>query len=155
GSVTEDVPRQLARLPTDATHFIVSVGGNDALHHVGLLYQEAGHSVADALFRLADIHEQFRQDYREMLVRVLEQERPTSVCTIYDAIPGLGRDQVAGLTLFNDVILREAFRAGAAAIDLRLVCTEPADYAASSPIEPSTAGGGKIARAIGRLLGRW
>jgi hypothetical protein len=37
------------------------------------------------------------------------------------------------------------------AIDLRLVCTEPADYA--NPIEPSGRGGLKIAGAIARSLG--
>jgi hypothetical protein len=36
-------------------------------------------------------------------------------------------------------------------IDLRLVCTEPADYA--NPIEPSSRGGEKIAQAIMRSLG--
>ena len=60
--------------------------------------------------------------------------------------------EVTGLCLFNDVILREAARAGAPVVDLRLVCTEAADYARSSPIEPSAVGGGKIARAISRVM---
>lgn len=50
------------------------------------------------------------------------------------------------------MILREAFRAGAAVLDLRLVCGDPDDYARSSPIEPSRVGGGKIARAVARLV---
>jgi hypothetical protein len=37
-------------------------------------------------------------------------------------------------------------------IDLRLICDERADYSAVSPIEPSAAGGGKIARAIARAV---
>jgi len=36
-------------------------------------------------------------------------------------------------------------------VDLRLVCTEPSDYA--NPIEPSGSGGAKIARAIVASLG--
>jgi len=56
-----------------------------------------------------------------------------------------------GLTAFNDVILRVAFESGLPAIDLRLVCRDPADYA--NPIEPSSAGGAKIATAIARFLG--
>jgi hypothetical protein len=36
-------------------------------------------------------------------------------------------------------------------IDLRLVCDEPADYA--NPIEPSSTGGAKIARAIASAVG--
>ena len=33
GHVTNDVPGQLARLPEDSTHLVVSVGGNDALQN--------------------------------------------------------------------------------------------------------------------------
>jgi hypothetical protein len=36
-------------------------------------------------------------------------------------------------------------------IELRLVCSEPEDYA--NPIEPSVQGGAKIARAIARAVG--
>jgi hypothetical protein len=54
------------------------------------------------------------------------------------------------LCVFNDVILRVALQHRLGIIDLRLVCTEPADYA--NPIEPSSRGGQKIARAIGRAL---
>jgi hypothetical protein len=44
-----------------------------------------------------------------------------------------------------------AFDSRLPVIDLRLVCTEPADYA--NPIEPSSRGGEKIARAIIGALG--
>lgn len=54
--------------------------------------------------------------------------------------------------MFNDVILREAFRAGLPVVDLRLICTDFEDYAKSSPIEPSTVGGAKIVRAIVRVV---
>jgi hypothetical protein len=50
------------------------------------------------------------------------------------------------------VISRTAFEIGATLIDLRLICDEKSDYATVSPIEPSTAWGGKIARAIVRAL---
>ena len=55
------------------------------------------------------------------------------------------------LTTFNDAILRVAFEARLRVIELRLVCTEPADYA--NAIEASVLGGEKIARAITRALG--
>jgi hypothetical protein len=55
------------------------------------------------------------------------------------------------LMMFNDVILRTAFERGVPVIDLRLVCTEPSDYA--NPIEPSGQGGRKIADAIVCALG--
>jgi lysophospholipase L1-like esterase len=152
GAVTAELPRQLARVPADATHLIVSVGGNDALDHSGPLLREPAASVADALARLAEVRGEFRTAYRQVLARVAALDRPAAVCTIYDAVPGLGREETAALAVFNDVILAEAFRAGLAVLDLRLVCTEAADYSRASPIEPSAAGGGKIARAILRLV---
>jgi hypothetical protein len=152
GSASADVFRQLDRLPEDATHLIVSAGGNDALDHSSLLLHEPAVSFAEVLSRLADIHEQFRQDYWRMLEAVLSAGRPAAVCTVYDSIPGLDRVEKTGLCLFNDVILREACRTGVPVIDLRRVCTEATDYSRSSPIEPSVSGGGKIARAISRLV---
>jgi hypothetical protein len=37
GAVIADLPRQLQELPADATHLVVSIGGNDALNESGLL----------------------------------------------------------------------------------------------------------------------
>lgn len=147
-----EVVRQLERLPADATHLIVSAGGNDALDHSSLLLHEPAQSFAEVLYRLATIRGNFQQDYRRLLQCIADCGRPTAVCTVYDSIPGLDPVESTGLCLFNDVILREAFRASAPLIDLRLVCTEASDYSRSSPIEPSAIGGGKIARAIGRAV---
>jgi hypothetical protein len=36
GHMCRDLPRQLVLLPADATHLIVSVGGNDALDEIGI-----------------------------------------------------------------------------------------------------------------------
>jgi hypothetical protein len=142
GAGTAEIARQLDQIQVDATHLVVSVGGNDALGHSGMLLHEPAGSFAEVLSRLADVQEQFLWDYRGVLRGVLGHGKPTAVCTVYDSVPGLGRVEAAGLCLFNDVILREAFRAGLAVLDLRLVCTDPDDYARSSPIEPSVAGGG-------------
>src|SRR5262249_39010011 len=126
--------------------------GNDALDHSGVFLHESATSFAEVVSRLAEIHEQFHQDYRQMLQRVLSLGKATAVCTVYDSIPGLDRIDKTGLCLFNDVILREAVRSGVPVIDLRLICNEVTDYSPSSPIEPSVAGGGKIARAIIRVV---
>jgi hypothetical protein len=155
GAGTAELARQLERMPGDATHLVVSVGGNDALDQSGFLHREPARSFAEVLTGLDEIHRQFRRDYREALASVLRLGRPTAVCTIYDAIPDLDRIEATGLCLFNDAILREAFGARLPVIDLRLVCTEPSDYSRASPIEPSALGGGKIARAIDRLIARW
>lgn len=151
GAIAADVPRQLQGLPPDATHLVISAGGNDALSSSLVLHGSAG-SVAELLSSLADLHEEFQREYRGMLAQVLTHGRPTAVCTVYDAIPDLGREDRTGLSIFNDVILREAFRLRLPVIDLRLICTDRDDYARSSPIEPSVVGGGKIARAVARLV---
>ncbi len=152
GAGIAEVVRQLERLPADATHLIVSAGGNDALDHSSLLLHEPAQSFAEVLSRLAAIRGSFGEDYRRLLRCVMDCGRPTAVCTVYDSIPGLDPVESTGLCLFNEAILREAFRAGAPVIDLRLVCTEASDYSRSSPIEPSAAGGGKIARAVVRAV---
>ena len=41
GDVTADVERQLGQLPREATHLVVSVGGNDALGSSSILAQPA------------------------------------------------------------------------------------------------------------------
>lgn len=151
GAVTSDVERQLSQLPADCTQLVVSVGGNDALE-AGYLLREPASSVSGALSRLAGVQFNFRSNYQEMLLAALGKSKPAIVCTVYDAVPGLAPEQRAALGLFNDIILREAFHAGVPVIDLRLICTESTDYATTSPIEPSEAGGGKIARAIRRAI---
>ena len=57
---------------------------------------------------------------------------------------------MAELTLFNDVITREAFARRLPLVDLRLICNEPDDYA--NPIEPSAKGGAKIAAVIAQVV---
>src|SRR5207302_7078460 len=117
----------------------------------GILNQSA-RSAAEVLGRLTDIRDEFRRGYERMLRAVAAVEKPAAVCTVYDAIPGLDPRAVTALALFNDVILRAAFAAVVPVIDLRLVCTAAADYSGLSPIEPSRAGGAKIARAVAALV---
>ena len=152
GATTSGVRPQLARLPQDATHLVVSAGGNDALGASGLLYAST-RVVADALALLAEAQDALEESYREMLAAVLATGLPTALCTIYDTPPSAPDHLIvkAALSLFNDRITRAAFAAGLPLIDLRLICGEDADYA--NPIEPSVRGGEKMARAIARLAG--
>jgi hypothetical protein len=72
---------------------------------------------------------------------------------VYDPrCPDLSRRNIAAaaLALLNDAITRDAFARKLTLIDLRLVCDQDADFA--NPIEPSSKGGAKIARAIFRFL---
>ena len=150
GATTRGVAAQVARLPRDASHLVVSVGGNDALGAAHLLGVGA-RSVADAVRLLADAQDGFDTNYRGMLATVLAAGLPTALCTIYDTPPSAPdhRTIKAALSLFNDRITRAGFANGLPLIDLRLICGEEADYA--NPIEPSVRGGAKMARAIARL----
>lgn len=152
GDKSADVVLKLEKIPADATHLIVSVGGNDALGYSGQILQGQAGSFADHMVELFEIRERFESDYIEMLDGVLAFNRPVAVCTIYDAVPGLRPALDAGLSLFNDIIVKTATRKRLDLIDLRHVCPEPGDYSAKSPIEPSEQGGRKIARAILRYL---
>jgi hypothetical protein len=152
GAVATDVPAQVMRTPKDATHIVVSVGGNDALGHLSML-TESARSVAEVFGRIAAIGERFEADYGRMLDAVLRRGLPTALCAIYYPRfedPGMQRLAVAGLATFNDCILRAAIAHGLPVLDLRRICDELADYA--NPIEPSAAGGAKIARAIQTLV---
>jgi lysophospholipase L1-like esterase len=137
GAVVADVERQLRGVPRDATHLVVSAGGNDALGHTGLLGRPA-RSSAEVLGLLADAARGFEERYRRMLAAVLKRGLPATVCTIYNGnLPDALTRRLAAtaLTVFNDV---------------RIVCSEPSDYA--NPIEPSVRGGAKIARAVARAV---
>jgi GDSL-like Lipase/Acylhydrolase family len=148
GSVIADIELQLQRLPTDTSHLIVSVGGNDALGASGVL-QEPATSVAQALGKLSRIREAFQAAYASMLDTVLARRLPTAICTIYDAAfpePDLRKLAATALATLNDCITRLATTRGVPLIDLRIMFNRDADYA--NAIEPSSRGGEKFAAAI-------
>jgi hypothetical protein len=152
GSTASMIAAQAARIPAQTTCIVVSVGGNDALMHQGILYAPPGD--VGVLRELADAGEEFRREYRAALLLLKALGKKMLACTIYN---GSLPDDVAiaaraALAVFNDAIYRTANEAGVPVLELRRVCTEPSDYA--NPIEPSGPGGAKIARAIlGRLGG--
>jgi len=154
GDVTADVQNQIRRLPDDATHLIVSCGGNDALRHSSILNQSAG-SVKEVLDYFTSIRTSFQQTYSKMIGTLTGLNRHLAVCTVYDCVPGYEGSPMTALAMFNEIILREAFIAKVPVIDLRLICGERSDYSEISPIEPSAAGGEKIVQAIVRLLANY
>jgi hypothetical protein len=152
GAMVVDLAEQLSGLPPDVTHVVVSIGGNDVLQNLDIL-RLSTKSSTEALLSLGKRALHFERGYRSAIDRVLQSAKPTTVCTIYNGnLSGQeGAAARVALMAFNDVILRMAFESQLPVIDLRLVCNEPADYA--NPIEPSSHGGEKIARAIIRSLG--
>lgn len=153
GDTTTDVSQRLLRLPTDATHLVLSVGGNDALSYLPQIEAPAT-SVKQGLVTLNRMKAEFQANYRALIRGLISLNKLLLVCTIYDHIPGLPPELVTALGVFNDVVLREAIEHGLPVLDLRMICTEPGDYSIQSPIEPSSQGGAKIARRmVNSLLG--
>ena len=148
GSMTVNVSRQLDKLSADATHLILSIGGNDAINNADILNRRAT-STADSLNQLDDAADQFEHDYNAMLRAVLARNLPTALCTVYyPCFPDaeVQRLSVTALTVFNDCIIRAAVANGLPLLDLRLICDDEGDYA--NPIEPSVQGGAKISAVI-------
>jgi lysophospholipase L1-like esterase len=150
GSIVSQVPAQLAAAsiePSDV--FVMSAGGNDALGSIELLSDPRPYTFSRVLAQLYAIKESFRAAYAATLDQVLAYRKPTVVCTIYNPRfdePLHQHTAEAALSVFNDVIMQEAVRRRVPMIDLRLVCTEAVHFA--NPIEPSNAGGARIAEAI-------
>jgi hypothetical protein len=148
GSMINDIIYQLQQLPDDASFLVLSVGGNDALSHADILSQRAN-SVSEVLLQLADMQDEFRNNYRKMLQNVLNLRLPTLICTIYYPRfpdPQIQKMSKLALSIFNDCIISEAIASRLRLIDLRMIFDDDKDYA--TPIEPSEKGGEKLAGAI-------
>ncbi len=152
GHTTRDIASQLQRLPNNVTHLVVSVGGNDALAQSRILNRPATQS-SEIFLDLAEIREAFARDYNRMLEQLAKLRLPVVLSTIYDPRfedPKHQQMCVAALGVFNDVITRAAVTRGWPLVDLRVIFSEPGDYA--NAIEPGNQGGKKLARAIAAAL---
>lgn len=150
GSVAKDVEAQLLNLPIDASHLVISAGGNDLLQEVDLLVCPVS-TATEALLLLDEAVRKFETAYRNVVQLALERRLPLLLCTIYDCnFQDMQFQRCARLAiaLFDDVIIRVATENKLPVIDLRFVCCEPAHYA--NEIEPSVAGGERIAAAIAK-----
>lgn len=147
GDTAADVVKQLKRLPPDASHLVLSVGGNDALRCLNLMGTPVS-NLMGALDLMAGWQRVFQASYAGALNELLELKLPLMVCTVYDRVPGMPVALKAALSLFNDVIVRESMRRGLLVLDLRAILTEVGDYSVVSPIEPSSQGGKKLANEI-------
>ena len=152
GSRVEQIEAQLGRVPDDATHIVISAGGNDAIDSLGYFDMPVS-NVAEALRAAADLHDTFRYRYRSLMACAASRRQRVTVCTIYEPRfdeSDMQRAASVALTVFNDVILGESGAARIPVLDLRRVCTKAQDYA--NPIEPSATGGRKIAQALTRFV---
>ena len=152
GSTMSDIANQLNKLPKDATHLILSVGGNDAILQMGLLDTPIK-SVIEAVGLMTNVSADFKHRYETLIQSLLKYELPLILCTIYSpplSDANLRHAAKGALALYNDCILRTAIQNRLPVLDMRLVCTDAEDF--SHEIEPSEAGGTKIAAAIERYL---
>jgi hypothetical protein len=152
GHMTTNIPLQVTRVPSSATHLALSVGGNDALACLSVL-QVPTANVQEAMGAVAALVTQFEAQYAAAVEACLRRGLPLVLCTIYNghfADVAFQRVATTFVALFDDAILRTAASRALPVIDLRAVCAQPADYA--NPIEPSSAGGAKIARALAAVV---
>ena len=152
GSEMPDIRFQMDDLPAVPDLAILSIGGNDAINHIGLLEHRAT-TTTDLLDQLQSVAETFGARYRQVLEGVLPRVNRLVVCTIYE--PPLTDARTARLarvplTLLNDQIVRTATALALDVLDLRAVCTQPTDFV--KEIEPSAVGARKIAEAIEALV---
>jgi hypothetical protein len=158
GSTATDIERQLVSLPAGVSHLVLSVGGNNALLVADILDTPVA-STAEAFRLMAEVREKFEEEYSSAVDACLRLGLPLTVCTIYHGnFPeaDFNRRARIALAVFNDVIVQTALARSLDVIDLRAVCTVPADFA--NPIEPSAIGGEKIARTVARTVaqqGTW
>jgi hypothetical protein len=83
GSVIEDIPEQLAAMPDDVSHAVLSVGGNNVLVNLDVMNVRV-RNTTESLARLRERVSPFEAAYRRMLTRLLGRVRATAVCTIYN-----------------------------------------------------------------------
>lgn len=152
GATMTDVRFQFDALDCRPTVAVLSIGGNDALKHIGVLDLRAS-AAAEILEELLVIAEEFGRRYEPVARAVAERAERTLLCTIYEVQlepPPYARHARVPLALLNDQIVRTSTRLGLDVLDLRSVCTEPSDFV--QQIEPSPQGTAKIARAIAAVL---
>jgi len=147
GDVTSDVYAQLELIPEDTTHAFLSIGGNDALRIVNVL-QESVSTVGEAMEVFTEIRLDFQIRYRELITQIKQKVDKLIICTVHDCVPDFEPRALTALSMFNEIILKEAFAINASVIDLRLLCNEKEDYSTISPIEPSGRGARKIVENI-------
>ena len=152
GATTTVAMDQADRLPNDVSHLVLSAGGNDALWMSGNLFSLSTDDVRESLHKLGEQCREFQRSYRKLVQSLRSLQLPLVLCTVYDSVPGLELPELTGLCTFNDVITRVAFEHSIPLIDLRVICNDSKDYSEVSPIEPSSAGGLKIARAISKAV---
>lgn len=149
GDTTKDVlSSQLIDSHTGKS--VLSIGGNDLLQNMRLIATEEKVTPVAFFESLGGVADGFTERYQKILSML---QGPCLVMTIYNpsfhkdpAMAHLQRSCEMVVGMFNDIIQRLVCQHGKDLLELRNIFVDEKDYA--NPIEPSHAGGGKLADAI-------
>ena len=158
----------------EASHIIVSIGGNDLLHNISFLQTTSELSKVmgkdarigkwgvkelnpsrNRVFEETyfEIIKPFTKQYETIVANLSSHRANLLLCTVYegdladsDEFSDVNNSSKTMVSLFNDIVYRTANKYGADVLELREIFVRPEDYA--NPIEPSHIGGGKLAKAI-------
>ena len=158
----------------EASHIIVSIGGNDLLHNISFLQRTSELSKImgkdaridkwgvkelnpsrNRVFEETyfEIIKPFTKQYETIVANLSNHRAKLLLCTVYegdlvdsDEFSDVNNSSKTMVSLFNDIVYRTANKYGADVLELREIFVSPEDYA--NPIEPSHIGGGKLAKAM-------
>ena len=158
----------------NASHIVVSIGGNDLLHNISFLQKTS--QLSEVLGKDArigkwgakelnpsrnrvfeetyfEIIKPFKKQYETIVTNLSNHRAKLLLCTVYegdlvdsDEFSDVNNSSKTMVSLFNDIVYRTANKYSADVLELREIFVRPEDYA--NPIEPSHIGGGKLAKAI-------
>ena len=158
----------------NASHIVVSIGGNDLLHNISFLQKTS--QLSEVLGKDArigkwgarelnpsrnrvfeetyfEIIKPFKKQYETIVANLSSHRANLLLCTVYegdlvdsDEFSDVNNSSKTMVSIFNDIVYRTANKCGADVLELRDIFVRPEDYA--NPIEPSHIGGGKLAKAI-------
>jgi len=155
GALIAAIREQVRAAPADGTHFVVSVGGNNATGATTTVLGPSVVSAEEAIVRLSRFVQGFEAEFSAAMQDVINAvaDRPLVILSCYN--PCFAPMNVTTVSqsaanttvaLLADAVHRIASRLGVPVIDLRRVMVNVEDFA--NAIEPSTIGGAKIAQAI-------
>ena len=162
----------------EASHIIVSIGGNDLLHNISFLQTTSELSKVmgkdarigkwgrrelnpsrNKVFEETyfEIIKPFTKQYETIVANLSSHRANLLLCTVYegdladsDEFSDVNNSSKTMVSLFNDIVYRTANKYGADVLELREIFVRSEDYA--NPIEPSHIGGGKLAKAMQRWV---
>ena len=162
----------------EASHIIVSIGGNDLLHNISFLQRTSelskimGKDARIGKWGVKELNpsrnrvfeetyfeiiKPFTKQYETIVANLSNHRAKLLLCTVYegdlvdsDEFSDVNNSSKTMVSLFNDIVYRTANKYAAGVLELREIFVRPEDYA--NPIEPSHIGGEKLAKAMQRWV---